>query len=172
MDDVPHFEPMEQTELFPDGTSAQTPPAGTLARGKLDTEAGLNEGTNETTGMAVEKSPLPFTKERIMRGRELFNIHCAVCHGEDGYGKGIIVRRGFPPPPSYHSERLREAPDGHFYDVITNGYGKMFPYKSRVTRDDRWAIVAYIRALQLGQNAKISDVNETASRAQLEGGAK
>ena len=104
--------------------------------------------------------PPPVTREWLEHGRELFNIHCAVCHGEDGYGGGIVVRRGFPPPPSYHSERLRQAPDAHFYEVITNGYGKMYPYKSRVEAIDRWAVVAYIRALQLGQHARLERVRE------------
>lgn len=161
MDDVPHFEPMEQSQLFDDGTSARTPPDGTVARGQLDIDPALYHGREPDTREAVAQSPLPPTPARLARGMELFNIHCAVCHGEDGYGKGIVVRRGFPPPPSYHSERLRNAPDGHFFDVITNGYGKMYSYRSRVAVKDRWAIVCYIRALQLSQHAHLSDVNDT-----------
>lgn len=158
MQDVPHYEPMEETPLFPNGSSARTPPDGTMAQGQLDTDTALHFGIEPGSTEAVAKSPLPFTAERLSRGRELFSIHCAVCHGADGYGGGIVVKRGFPPPPSYHEDRLRNAPDGHFFDVITNGYGKMYPFRSRVVVEDRWAIVAYIRALQLGQNAKLTDV--------------
>jgi len=165
---VPHFKPMEPSELFADGTSARTPPPGTVARGQLTTDVALNFGSDPATRTAVAKSPLPFTAERLARGREQFNIHCAVCHGADGFGQGIVVRRGFPPPPSYHSDRLREAPDGHLFDVITNGYGKMYPYRSRVLVEDRWAIVGYIRALQRGQHASLDDIADHAERAKLE----
>lgn len=166
MQDVPNYKPMEETQLFPDGSSARTPPQGTIARGQLDTDVAFHFGREPGTKDAAAKSPLPFTAERLARGQEMFNIHCAVCHGADGYGRGIVVRRGFPPPPSYHTERLRTAPDGHFFDVITNGYGKMYPYRSRIAVADRWAIVGYIRALQLGQNARLEDVPE-AERAKL-----
>lgn len=162
MQDVPHFETMEESNLFSDGSSARTPTAGIISRSGLDTDTALNFGHDPDSKKAIEKSPLPFTAARLARGRELFNIHCAVCHGADGYGTGIVVRRGFPPPPSYHSDRLRSAPDGHLFDVITNGYGKMYPYRSRVGVEDRWAIVGYIRALQLGQNAHLSDVPNSA----------
>ena len=94
----------------------------------------------------------------IERGRERFNIHCAVCHGFSGAGDGMIVQRGFPTPPSFHSDRLRAAPAGHFFDVMTRGYGVMYPYASRVPPEDRWAIVAYVRAIQLSQNATLADV--------------
>lgn len=161
MQDVPSYKPMEETQLFPDRSSARTPPEGTVAQGQLDTDVALHFGREPGTKNAVAKSPLPFTSERLSRGQEMFNIHCAVCHGADGYGRGIVVRRGFSPPPSYHDERLRTAPDGHFFDVITNGYGKMYPYRSRIAVADRWAIVGYIRALQLGQNAKLEDAPES-----------
>jgi len=168
MTKVPHFKPMEPSELFADGTSARTPPAGTVARGQLTTDVALNFGRDPATTTAIIKSPLPFTATRLARGRELFNIHCAVCHGADGYGQGIVVRRGFPPPPSYHTERLRQVPDGHLFDVITNGYGKMYPYRSRVKVEDRWAIVGYIRALQRSQYSSLDDIDDAAERAKLE----
>ncbi|HXF09764.1 MAG TPA: cytochrome c, partial [Desulfuromonadaceae bacterium] len=94
----------------------------------------------------------------LERGRQRFEINCAPCHGETGDGNGIVVQRGFPAPPSYHIDRLRDAPAGHFFDVMTRGYGVMFSYASRVSPEDRWAIVAYIRALQLSQHTTIADV--------------
>ena len=102
--------------------------------------------------------PWPVNESVLARGRVQFMAICANCHGEDGYGRGIVVRRGFPQPPSYHEEKLRNAPVGHLYDVIANGYGAMYPYKSIVDVNDRWAIVAYIRALQRSQHAATGDV--------------
>jgi mono/diheme cytochrome c family protein len=98
------------------------------------------------------------TPQLLARGQERFHIYCAVCHGRTGKGNGEVVRRGFPAPPSYHLPRLRKAPIGHFYDVITNGYGAMYSYATRVEPADRWAIAAYIRALQLSYDAKLEDV--------------
>jgi mono/diheme cytochrome c family protein len=100
----------------------------------------------------------PVTLALLERGQERFRIYCTPCHSELGDGRGMIVQRGFPPPPSYHTERLRQAPVQHFYDVITNGHGVMYSYAERVQPADRWAIAAYIRALQRSQNAKIADV--------------
>ena len=102
---------------------------------------------------------MQLTPELLARGRERYDIHCAICHGRTGAGNGEIVRRGFPAPPTYHNDRLRNAPIGHFYNVITNGYGVMYPYASRVEPADRWAIAAYIRALQLSHNARPEDVS-------------
>jgi mono/diheme cytochrome c family protein len=109
-------------------------------------------------GATMTRFPFPVTKEVLLRGQERFNIYCAPCHGMTGDGDGMIVRRGFSQPPTYHQERLRKAPVGHFFDVITNGYGAMYSYASRVSPEDRWAIIAYIRALQLARDAKMSDV--------------
>lgn len=109
-------------------------------------------------GAAVTHFPFPVTKQVLLRGEERFNIYCAPCHGMTGDGDGMIVRRGFSQPPTYHQERLRKAPVGHYFDVITNGYGAMYAYASRVSPEDRWAIIAYIRALQLARDAKLSDV--------------
>jgi mono/diheme cytochrome c family protein len=120
-------------------------------------------------GATMTKFPFPVTKTVLERGKERYEIYCAPCHGKTGAGDGMIVRRGFPLPPTYHQKRLREAPVGHFFDVITNGYGAMYPYAGKVEPEDRWAIVAYIRALQLSQNAKMSDVpaNERANIGKL-----
>ncbi len=103
-------------------------------------------------------NPFPATKNLLMRGRERYDIYCSPCHGRLGDGKGMIVARGFPMPPSFHEERLRQIADGHYYDVITNGFGKMYSYAARIPSNDRWAITAYIRALQLSQNATAQDV--------------
>jgi mono/diheme cytochrome c family protein len=100
----------------------------------------------------------PVTMALLERGRERFDVYCAPCHGRDGSGNGMIVQRGFPHPPSYYSDRLRNAPSQHFYDVITHGYGVMFPYADRVEPADRWAIAAYIRALQASVSATVADV--------------
>lgn len=100
----------------------------------------------------------PVTLALLERGRHRFDIYCAPCHGRDGSGNGMIVQRGFPHPPSYYSDALRNAPSQHFYDVITHGYGVMFPYGDRVEPDDRWAIAAYIRALQASASATLADV--------------
>jgi mono/diheme cytochrome c family protein len=100
----------------------------------------------------VDTFPFPVTEEIVKRGEERFNIFCAMCHGPTGYGDGMIVRRGYRRPPSYHTDGLRQAPVGHFFDVITNGWGAMPSYAAQIPVTDRWAIVAYIRALQLSQN--------------------
>ena len=102
--------------------------------------------------------PWPVNAAVLARGQVVFKAICANCHGEDGYGGGIIVRRGFPSPPSYYEQRLVDAPVGHLYDVITNGYGAMYPYNTIVDVNDRWAVVAYIRALQRSQHATLADV--------------
>lgn len=107
-------------------------------------------------GKPVERIPMHVDLATIERGRDRFGIYCAVCHGEDGYGGGIVPRRGFPPPPSYHQDRLRNAPDGYLYSVITRGYGVMLPYSDRLDPADRWAVVAYIRALQRSQHAVLA----------------
>ena len=103
-------------------------------------------------------NPLPVTAATLARGQERFGIFCAPCHGPLGDGDGLVARRGFPNPPSYHSDRLRNAPDSHLFAVITHGYGAMYPYANRVPPADRWAIVAYIRALQRSQHASLADV--------------
>jgi mono/diheme cytochrome c family protein len=117
-------------------------------------------------GAEVDKFPFPITKEVLLRGQERFDIYCAPCHGRTGYGDGMVVRRGFSIPPSYHQARLRQAPVGHFFDVITNGFGAMYEYGDRITPEDRWAIIAYVRALQLSQLGTLQDLPE-AQRAAL-----
>ncbi|MGX2040420.1 c-type cytochrome [Methylocaldum sp. MU1018] len=147
MADQPKYEPLEASSFFADGQSARPLVAGTVAR-------------DDVIEPRPEQSPLPMTEAVLKRGRERFDIYCAPCHGRAGDGQGMIPERGFPRPPSYHTERLRNAPDSHFYDVISNGYGVMFSYANRVAPEDRWAIAAYVRALQLSQNATLEDVRD------------
>jgi cytochrome c553 len=163
----PSEKPLERSSFFRDNQMASRPlPAHTVARGQLDEDEAYYSGKIGTN--LVTEFPMPVTREVLLRGQERFNIYCAPCHGRTGEGNGMIPQRGYPAPPSYHIDRLRTAPVGHLYDVITRGYGVMYSYASRVEPEDRWAIVAYIRALQLSRNAKISDVPEQ-QRAQLEG---
>jgi mono/diheme cytochrome c family protein len=157
MYDQPRYKPMDASPLFADGTSARAPVPGTLAAatGGL---AGTSSGTvgadiveKRARAQAAKSIPYPITMQLLEHGQERFQIYCTPCHSPLGDGDGRVARRGFPHPPSYHTERLRKAPDRHFYDVITNGYGIMKPYANRVPPEDRWAIVAYISALQLSQ---------------------
>jgi len=160
----PNLRPMEGTDHFANGSSAQTPPAHTIIHGSPPPNDTFTTGVRN--GALTNELPVPLTAELLGRGRERFNAYCAPCHGADGYGHGIVVRRGFPAPPSYHDDRLRNAPIGHFFDVMTHGYGVMYPYSDRVSIGDRWAIAAYIRALQLSQHATLADV-PTEARSQL-----
>lgn len=163
----PSERPLQRSAFFRDNDMASRPlPPHTVARGHLDADDAFYTG--KVDGKLVTTFPFRITREVLLRGQERFNIYCAPCHGRTGDGRGMIPQRGFPQPPSYHIQRLREAPVGHFFDVITHGYGIMFSYASRVDPRDRWAIAAYIRALQLSQDAKLSDV-PSQDQAKLEG---
>ena len=151
----PKYKPLDPSSFFGDGRSARPEVPGTVAHGHLRADELLYTG--RLNGQPADAFPFPITREVLVRGRERYNIYCSPCHDYTGSGGGLVVQRGFPPPPSYHLERLTKAPAGHFFDVITNGYGAMYSYASRVTPEDRWAIVAYIRALQLSQHAKLED---------------
>ena len=152
----PYYRPMAKSDFFVDGRSARMPVEGTVARGNL------REDTYFYTGKIGNNlgdfMPFPVTKEVLDRGRERFNIYCTPCHGRVGDGNGFIPTRGFRRPPSFHIDRLRKAPIGYFYDVDTNGFGVMPDYAAQIAPRDRWCIAAYIRALQLSQNATSSDV--------------
>jgi mono/diheme cytochrome c family protein len=150
----PRYDYAEPSQLFADGKSLQAPPDGTIARDDPQWQSALRERP-------------PITPALLARGRERFGIYCAVCHDAAGYGDGIVSSRGFPHPPSYHEPRLRAAPSSYFVDVISNGHGVMFSYADRVAPADRWAIAAYIRALQLSQDAALADV-PAQERARLE----
>jgi mono/diheme cytochrome c family protein len=156
MHDAPRYDPLEASAVFPKGSSAQPLLAGTVARGFLNDDDVLYTG--KANGQDVDVFPFPITEADLNRGQERFNIYCSPCHGRTGYGNGMVVQRGFRQPPSYHIERLRTAPVGYFFDVMTNGFGAMQDYRAQVTVEDRWRIVAYIRALQLSQNATVADV--------------
>ena len=167
----PRYNPYDPTDFFADGQSARTPVAGTVPRGDLALGPQELLYTGKVNGEVVDEFPFPVTRPVLERGRERFNIYCQPCHGMTGDGDGMIVQRGFRHPPSLHSDRLRSAPAGHFFDVISNGFGVMYPYGYRVMPRDRWAIVAYIRALQLSRQASINDVPET-EREKLRGEAE
>jgi cytochrome c553 len=151
----PRYNPYDASIFFDDGRASRLPVPGTIARGQLHLDAMLYTG--KVDGKDTEVFPFPITRADLERGRERFNIYCAPCHDVAGTGRGMIVLRGFPQPPSYHIDRLRQAPVGHFFDVMTNGLGIMYSYSSRVSAEDRWRIAAYIRALQLSQQAAITD---------------
>jgi mono/diheme cytochrome c family protein len=185
MGQQPAFRPLEPSAFFADGRSARPLIVGTVARGQLETDVGFFTGRRERApkpeivaaagqeagkpavrlvnpddmSSYVDGFPLAVTKQVVERGRERFTIYCAVCHGTYGYGDGIVVRRGFKAPPSYHIGRLRDAPVGYLFAVATYGYGAMADYAEQVAPRDRWAIVAYIRALQLSQSVRLADLS-------------
>lgn len=162
----PSEKPLERSDFFQDNRMASRPlPAHTVARGQLEEDEAFYTGKIGTNFVA--SFPMPMTHDVLLRGQERFNIYCAPCHGQTGDGHGMIPQRGYPAPPSYHIDRLRQVPVGYFFDVITRGYGVMYSYAARVEPADRWAIAAYIRALQLSRDANISDV-PAGERAQLE----
>lgn len=166
MADQPRYKPLAKSTFFGDDRSARPLEPGTVARGQLKADERFYTG--KSGGVLVSSLPVPLTGELLARGQERFNIFCSPCHDRTGSGNGMVVQRGYRQPPSYHIDRLRQAPIGHFFDVITNGFGAMPDYAAQVPPADRWAIAAYIRALQLSQNATLADVPPEA-RQQLEG---
>jgi hypothetical protein len=171
MHDQPKYIPLRPTSFFADGRSARPLPENTVARGHLNEDTAYYTG-RDATGKLVSEFPFALTKEVLRRGQERFNIYCTPCHDYTGSGNGTVTQRGFRHPPSYHIDRLRQAPVGHFYDVITNGLGAMQDYSAQVEPADRWAIAAYIRALQLSQGATIDDVPADARGQLAQGGGK
>ncbi len=147
----PKLKPLRESDFFGDGRGSRPLPAGTVARGELQEDAYFYTG--KVNGAPGDVMPFPVTKEVLERGRQRFNIYCSPCHSEVGNGNGMIVQRGYQRPPSYTDPRLLSSPIGHFYDVITHGYGRMPDYAAQVAPVDRWNIAAYIRVLQLSQNA-------------------
>ena len=153
----PRTKPYSENDFFRNGTTARPVPDHTVIYHAPAADTAFSSGLTRGN-LLVAQLPVPLTAELLRRGQERYNIYCSVCHGAAGDGHSEVVQRGYPAPPTYHSERLRSAPIGHFYDVITNGYGVMYSYASRVEPGDRWAIAAYIRALQLSQHASSSDL--------------
>ena len=156
MHDAPRYEPLEASTFFANGQASRMLVANTVPRGLLRADTHLNEGRID--GQLATTFPMAVTPAVMQRGQERFNVFCSPCHGGTGSGNGMVVQRGFRAPPSYHEDRLRNAPVGYFFDVMTNGFGAMQDYASQVPVADRWAIAAYIRALQLSQRATLADV--------------
>jgi mono/diheme cytochrome c family protein len=180
MYDQPRYEALEESNFFPDGLSARQPVEGTVSRGSLREDDAFFTGKEngkfisrisdkvlrkthdrdqKRFNLSYEKTDQADLRRALLeRGQDRFNIYCSVCHGRLGDGDGMVVRRGFRKPPSYHIDRLRQVPAGYLYDVLTNGFGAMPSFANRIDVDDRWAIVAYIRGLQLSQNAVWKDI--------------
>jgi Cytochrome C oxidase, cbb3-type, subunit III len=178
MHDAPRYDPLEASDFFPDGASARPLVDGTVARGHLNADELLYTG--KVNGQVSPDFPFPITQADMDRGQQRFNIYCSPCHSRLGDGNGMVVQRGYRQAASYHVERLRQAPAGYLFDVITNGFGAMPDYKAQIPVEDRWRIIAYIRALQLSQHASPDDVppdelsklmNPPAASAPAAGGA-
>jgi mono/diheme cytochrome c family protein len=185
MADQPRYEPLEPSRLFVDGISERRPVPGTVARGRVHddphllggfkADAKLDAIDDEKAGKKLEPSleraadyadtfPLPIDADFMARGRERFRIYCAPCHGSTGFGSGTIVRAGYPKAESFHTERLRQAPVGYLFDVVTHGYKAMPSFRPQLPVEDRWAIIAYLRALQLSRHAELKDLPEPIRR--------
>ena len=187
MHDQPKYRPLRASDFFPDGQSARPLVAGTVARGQLREDLQYYTGKTAKFGITrlgsntsslpasepvqpgapslfsalkgyVTTFPFPITREVLDRGQDRYNVFCTPCHDRVGTGQGMVVRRGYRRPPSFHMDRLRQAPAGYFFDVITNGFGAMPDYAAQILPEDRWAVVAYLRALQLSQYVPVSEI--------------
>lgn len=156
MHNGPRAKPLRESMFFKNTSSARPLVEGTVARGTLQDDAAFFTGKNGAA--AVDALPFQLTADVLDRGEQRFNIYCSPCHGLAGKGDGMIVRRGYRQPPSFHADRLQQAPLGHFYDVMSNGFGAMPDYRAQIAPRDRWAIAAYVRALQLSQHAAAADL--------------
>jgi mono/diheme cytochrome c family protein len=156
MHDAPRYDPLEASPVLTGGASAQPLVPGTVPRGRRGDDELLETG--KVAGQPATTFPFAITRADLDRGEERYNIYCAPCHDGRGEGSGVVVQRGYRQPPSYHIDRLRQAPPGYFFDVMTNGFATMPDYRAQITAEDRWRIVAYIRALQLSHNATTADV--------------
>ena len=154
MADQPKNRPLSPSEFFADGRSERPLVENTVPRGSLEND--VYNVSKDYAGF-----PLPVDGKLLRRGEDRYKVFCTPCHGLQGDGNGMAAVRGMKHPPSYHIDRLRQAPNGYFYDVITNGFGVMYSYSERIAPRDRWAIIAYLRALQLSRNAKVSDLPES-----------
>jgi hypothetical protein len=156
MHDQPKYKPFRRSDFFGDDRSARPAVEGTIARGQLREDEAYFTGARAAA--PIDAVPVPVTADLLRRGQERYQIFCTPCHGQTGRGDGIVVQRGYRRPPSFHIDRLRGEKAGYFYDVITRGFGAMPDYAAQVPVADRWAIVAYVRALQLSANARVADV--------------
>jgi hypothetical protein len=166
MRDQPRAKPYGESAFFADRLSSRPLVEGTVAQGDARLDVLLHEGVED--GKPAERFPFPVTRETLARGRQRYDIFCAPCHGRTGTGDGMIVRRGFRRPPSFHDDRLRQAPAGHFYDVLRRGFGAMPDYADQIEPADRWAVVAWLRVLQRARDGRLEDVPPDARQA-LEG---
>jgi mono/diheme cytochrome c family protein len=170
MQDQPKYIPLRPSTFFADGRSERPLVEGTVARGHLEADTAFYTG--KIDGKVVEAFPFAITRDALDRGQQRFNIYCSPCHDRLGTGLGMVVRRGYRRPPSFHIERLRKASVGYIFDVITEGFGAMPDYAAQIEPYDRWAIVAYVRVLQLSQDASINDVPPEARAQLITGGTK
>jgi mono/diheme cytochrome c family protein len=157
MDSQEKYKAQSESEFFTDHSTMRQPVEGTVARGYLREDTEYYQGKN-AGGEFIEKAPIDLDINTLERGQERFNIYCSPCHSRVGDGRGIMINKGYLPPPSFHIDRIREMPDGQVYDVITNGVRNMPSYRHQVNPGDRWAIVGYVRALQRSRNATITDI--------------
>ena len=157
MDDQPRYDAQESSQFFADGSEMRAPVTGTIAQGQLQANVEYYFGRTADS-LLVKKIPVPASMELLNRGHERFNIYCSPCHDQTGSGQGLMVKKGFLAPPTFHQPRLREVEDGHIYEVIHNGIRNMPSYRHQISVADRWAIVAYVRKLQRDQNARATDI--------------
>ena len=169
MQDQPKYRPFRKSTFFGDERSARPQVAGTVGRGQLHEDSLMFSG--KSGAAFADTFPLPVDEALLRRGQERYRIYCSPCHGLLGRGDGIVVRRGYRPPSSFHVERLRAQPAGYFFDAISHGFGAMPDYAAQIAVKDRWAIVAYVRALQLSQDVPLADVPAD-KRAELDKGAE
>ncbi len=156
MHDQPKYKPLQENDFYADKRASRPIVEGTVARGQLGTDELFYTG--KINGQEADQFPYPVTQQMVERGRDRFNIYCAPCHSRIGDGNGMVVQRGFKRPPDYTEDKLMKAPVGHFVNVMTNGFGSMSEYKSQLSIQDRWAVAAYIRALQLARKGTAADV--------------
>lgn len=169
MADQPKYDPLEASTFFSDGFASRPRVPGTIPYQGWKSDSVLHTG--KSAGVLVDQIPLDISDDFMKRGEERFSIYCSMCHGRGGYGDGMIVQRGYRRPTSFHTADLRTKKDGHIFDVITNGYGAMPKYGPMIPVQDRWAIVAHVRALQFSQNAVLGDLT-SAEQSRFSGGGK
>lgn len=157
MDSQKKYKPQSESRYFEDGLAMRAPVPGTVAQGNQKEDINYYFGRDDA-GEYISQSPVPITLANLQRGRERYNIYCAPCHSQTGDGQGILIKKGYLPPPDFHQDRIRDFKDGYIYEVISNGVRNMPSYKHQIGVDDRWAIVNYVRALQRSQNARIDDI--------------